>query len=172
MPAHFDFKECRPPWSGKAVMTETQAKLLAPGRFIDSDSPTVTAFAQQSVADAGSELDRVLHLYHAVRDAIAYDPYVDLSDQANFRASGVLAAGRGFCVGKAALLAACCRAIGVPARVGYADVRNHLTSPRLQTMFQTDLLFAAVIIIAGTGIALQILLTRVERHFDRWRPKN
>jgi ABC-type nitrate/sulfonate/bicarbonate transport system permease component len=39
-------------------------------------------------------------------------------------------------------------------------------------MFQTDLLFAAVIIIAGTGIGLQILLTRVERHFERWRPKN
>jgi NitT/TauT family transport system permease protein len=39
-------------------------------------------------------------------------------------------------------------------------------------MFQTDLLFAAVIFIAATGIGLQIVLTRVERHFERWRPKN
>lgn len=39
-------------------------------------------------------------------------------------------------------------------------------------MFQTDLLFSAVLIIATAGIVFQILLTRVERHFERWRPKN
>jgi transglutaminase-like putative cysteine protease len=54
-----------------------------------------------------------------------------MSDPANFRASSVLGAGRGFCIGKSALLAACCRAVGIPARVGYADVRNHLTSRRM-----------------------------------------
>ena len=40
-------------------------------------------------------------------------------------------------IGKASLLAACARAIGVPARVGYADVRNHLTSPRLYEKIKT-----------------------------------
>ena len=40
-------------------------------------------------------------------------------------------AGRGFCIGKSALLAAVARVIGIPARLGYADVRNHLTSKRL-----------------------------------------
>jgi ABC-type nitrate/sulfonate/bicarbonate transport system permease component len=39
-------------------------------------------------------------------------------------------------------------------------------------MFQTDLLFAAVLIIAVAGIVFQILLTRVEQHFERWRPKH
>jgi ABC-type nitrate/sulfonate/bicarbonate transport system permease component len=39
-------------------------------------------------------------------------------------------------------------------------------------MFQTDLLFAAVLIIATAGIMFQILLTRIEQHFERWRPKN
>jgi transglutaminase-like putative cysteine protease len=68
-----------------------------------------------------------------------YDPYVNFSDPACFRASGVLASGRGFCIGKAALLAAATRAIGVPARVGYADVRNHLTSRRLYERIKTDL---------------------------------
>ena len=48
-----------------------------------------------------------------------------------FRASAVLDAGKGFCVGKSALLAAAARASGIPARPGYADVRNHLTSTRL-----------------------------------------
>lgn len=111
---------------------------LSSTRFIDSVSPEVVAFAQNASAGASGDLDKVQRLYGAVRDAIAYDPYVDFADPTNFRASGVLAAGRGFCVGKAALLAACCRASGIPARVGYADVRNHMTSPKLYARIKTD----------------------------------
>jgi transglutaminase-like putative cysteine protease len=113
-------------------------EFLAPGRYIDSDAPSVVAFAQAAANGDDGALARVLRLYRAVRDDVIYDPYVDLSDPANFRASTVLAAGRGFCIGKAALLAACCRVIGVPARVGYADVRNHLSSPRLTEHMGTD----------------------------------
>jgi len=51
----------------------------------------------------------------------------------------VLAQGYGWCVPKAALLAAAARAAGIPARVGYADVRNHLSTERLRRMVQTDL---------------------------------
>jgi transglutaminase-like putative cysteine protease len=111
---------------------------LASGRFIDSASPHVANFARQATAGASSDVDKVQHLYGAVRDGIAYDPYVNFAEPANFRASGVLAARRGFCVGKAALLAACCRAMGIPARVGYADVRNHMTSPKLYERIKTD----------------------------------
>jgi transglutaminase-like putative cysteine protease len=114
-------------------------EFLAPARYVDSDAPTVIAFAQAAAGEDGDALARVLRLYRAVRDDIIYDPYVDLSDPANFRASGVLAAGRAFCIGKAALLAAACRVIGVPARVGYADVRNHLSSPRLTEHMGTDI---------------------------------
>jgi transglutaminase-like putative cysteine protease len=111
---------------------------LAPGVFIDSDQPHVIAFTKQATQgepDAGAA---ILRLYSVIRDGIVYDPYVSLADPANYRASSVLAAGRGFCIGKAALLAASARVIGVPARVGYADVRNHLTSPRLYEMVKTD----------------------------------
>ena len=111
---------------------------LSPARFIDSDSPEVAEFARKAVDGASGEVDKVQRLYAAVRDGITYDPYVNFADPANFRASGVLAAGRGFCVGKAALLAACCRAVGIPARVGYADVRNHMTSPKLYEKIKTD----------------------------------
>jgi len=111
---------------------------LSPGRFIDSDTPEVAAFACNAVAGATGDVDKVRRLYAAVRDGITYDPYVNFADPVNFRASGVLAAGRGFCVGKAALLAACCRAMGIPARVGYADVRNHMTSPKLYERIKTD----------------------------------
>jgi transglutaminase-like putative cysteine protease len=44
-------------------------------------------------------------------------------------------------VGKAALLAATARAAGIPARVGFADVRNHLTSPHLRRLMATDVFY-------------------------------
>jgi len=114
-------------------------EFVSPGRFVDSNAPEVVAFARQAAAGASrGEIETAVSIYRAVRDGIVYDPYVDFSDQANFCASKVLAAGRGFCVGKSALLAAAARALGIPARVGYADVRNHLTSPKLYHRIKTD----------------------------------
>lgn len=113
-------------------------QFLTPGTFIDSDSPPVTTFATQAIAGLADPRAAILRLYAVVRDTIVYDPYVNFADPANYQASGVLAAGRGFCIGKSALLAASARVIGIPARVGFADVRNHLTSPRLYEKTKTD----------------------------------
>ena len=113
-------------------------RFLAAGTFINSDSPQVIAFTTQTIAGAVDASTAVLRLYYTIRDTIIYDPYVNFADPENYRASAVLAAGRGFCIGKATLLAASARVIGVPARVGYADVRNHLTSPRLYEKMKTD----------------------------------
>ncbi len=111
---------------------------LAPGRFIDSDAPSVITFAKDHGAGATNQRDAALRLYKAVRDGIIYDPYVDLSDPANYRASGVLASGRAFCIGKSSLLSACARVLGIPARPGFADVRNHMTSPRFYEKVKSD----------------------------------
>jgi transglutaminase-like putative cysteine protease len=48
-----------------------------------------------------------------------------------FDASYVLKRGRSFCVPKASLLCALGRACGIPSRIGFADVRNHLTAKQL-----------------------------------------
>ena len=111
---------------------------LAPGRFLDSDHPQVIAFAKQHAGDTSDARTAALRLYATVRDGIIYDPYVDLANPAYYRASGVMAAKRTFCIGKSALLAACARVVGIPARVGFADVRNHLTSPRFYEKVKTD----------------------------------
>jgi transglutaminase-like putative cysteine protease len=115
------------------------SQFLVAGVFIDSDAPSVVALAKKTAEGAKDSCAATLRLYSAIRDTIAYDPYVNLADPANYRASAVLASGRGFCIGKSALLAASARAIGVAARVGYADVRNHLTSPRLYEKTKTDI---------------------------------
>ena len=54
------------------------------------------------------------------------------------RASTALQQGFGWCVPKAAVLAAVARAAGIPARLGYADVRNHLSTERLRQTMKTD----------------------------------
>jgi transglutaminase-like putative cysteine protease len=113
-------------------------EFLAPGRYVDSDHPAVTGFARKHVKGAG-DLERAVSLYYAVRDGIRYNPFLDFSRDEAFRGSACLETGEGFCVGKAALLAACARAAGIAARVGFADVKNHLTTPRLAERMGTDL---------------------------------
>ena len=111
---------------------------LSPGRYIDSTNSRVVAFAEENL-EGESERERAVSLYYAVRDKIRYNPFLDFSKREVFRASAVLEAGQGFCVGKASLLAACARAAGIEARVGFADVKNHLTTPRLAETMGSDL---------------------------------
>lgn len=118
-------------------MHEPTPASLAPTALIDSDHPDVVAFATRHARGA-SDRERAVALYLAVRDLVRYDPYrIDLSP-AGMRASTVLANGYGWCVPKAALLAAAARAAGIAARVGYADVRNHLSTERLRRTMGTD----------------------------------
>jgi transglutaminase-like putative cysteine protease len=119
-------------------MTHALAAYLAPGRYIDSDHPAIRAFARAH-AEGASDIGRAVALYYAVRDGIRYNPFLDFSTDAPFRASACLERGEGFCVGKAALLSACARAAGIAARVGFADVKNHLTTPALRARMGTDL---------------------------------
>ncbi len=111
---------------------------LDSGRFIDSAHPAVVAFAGAH-AHGSTALEKAVSLYYAVRDEIRYNPFLDFSKPEAFRASAVLEAGEGFCIGKAALLAAAARNAGIPARVGFADVKNHLTTPRLAETMGSDL---------------------------------
>jgi transglutaminase-like putative cysteine protease len=111
---------------------------LAPTALIDSDHPGVVAFAHEH-AQGASDRERAVALCLAVRDGFRYDPYrIDLAPE-HMRASSVLDKGYGWCVPKAALLAAACRAVGIPARVGYADVRNHLSTERMRKTMDTDM---------------------------------
>jgi len=117
----------------------TLERYVQPGIYVDSDNPAVIEFARNETAGLDDPREIAVRLYYAVRDGIRYDPYrMELSVE-GLKASRCLELGYGFCVPKAALLAAAARVRGVPARLGYADVRNHLTSERLQTMLGTDL---------------------------------
>lgn len=116
-------------------------KAMKPGWFIDSDSPSIQQFAEQNCGDKRDALSMSVALYNAVRDQVLYDPYSIQLEPETFRASEVLQSGRGFCVAKAVLYAAVLRAAGIPSRVGFADVRNHLTTPQLRELMGTDVFY-------------------------------
>jgi len=108
---------------------------------ISCNNIAVVKFAKENSGDSPDPREQVIKLYYAVRDGIWYDPYsIELSVE-GLCASTTLSTGRGWCVPKAILLAACCRAIGVPARLGFADVRNHLSTARLREIMKTDVFF-------------------------------
>lgn len=109
------------------------------GEFIDSGDVGVREFAKKVTEGASDDVSRAVKLYYAVRDGIFYDPYYGGEEPKYFRASDCLRAKRGFCIPKAALLAAAARSIGVPARVAFADVRNHLSTKKLLELMGSDL---------------------------------
>lgn len=118
------------------------APYLAATRHVDHQTPEVRAFTRRALdglpGDA-SDLDRAIRLFEAVRDGLRYDPYTFALDADSYRASRIATQPSGFCVPKAVLLAACLRAAGIPAALGFADVRNHLNTPKLQELMGTDL---------------------------------
>ena len=101
--------------------------------FIDADHPDVVAFAKEATAGVTTDREKAVALFYAVRDGIRYDPYVISSDGPEiYRASTVLRDRVSYCIPKSVLLCAAARAVGLKARLGFADVRNHLNSPKLR----------------------------------------
>jgi transglutaminase-like putative cysteine protease len=107
--------------------------------FIDSDSPAIIAYASATCHGKDTDIDRAIALYYGVRDDIRYDPYSVEDKREAVRASSVLKRKAGFCVAKAVLLAAVLRSQNIPARLGFADVKNHLVTQRLKAQMETDL---------------------------------
>jgi transglutaminase-like putative cysteine protease len=112
---------------------------LSPTRFIDSDNPVNIRFAVEHTADAHEPTEKGVALFYAVRDGVKYDLLSRSAlAQDDFIASATLHRGTGFCIEKAVLLAALCRAVEIPCRLRFADVRNHLSTPKLLALMETD----------------------------------
>ena len=108
---------------------------------IDFESTELKEFVAKNSLANSSDQERAIALYYAVRDQIRYDPYTFSLDLGDYSANQTLKTGRGWCVPKAILYAACCRAVGIPARLGYADVRNHLSTKNLLRLLGTDIFY-------------------------------
>lgn len=119
----------------------TLAPYLEPNAFVDSDHPAILAFAREHAAGLPPR-EAAVALYDVIRDGWRYTPWNVTLTPDGFRASLVVmrTPRQGHCIDKALLLAASCRALGIPARLHFANVRNHIGTAKLEEQLGTDLL--------------------------------
>jgi len=106
--------------------------------FFDFNNREIKSFSDSLIKEGMNEQQKAIALYYGVRDGLAYNPYTFSPLEAEFKASHCVRQSQSYCVPKAVLLVALARLNGIPARLGLADVRNHLSSPALLKWLQSD----------------------------------
>lgn len=106
-------------------------KYLQSTPVIDCAHSSIREKAQGLTQGQEDTVEKVKALFYFVRDEIKYNPYLPKYLPEHFRASNTLSRGEGYCVQKAVLLVALARATGVPARLGFAKIRNHLLPEKM-----------------------------------------
>ena len=105
---------------------------------VNSTSKAVKDTAVRLTEKGSSQKEKAKELFYFVRDEIKYSPYPPRSIE-GYRASETLQRREGYCVQKAVVLTALARAVGIPSRLGFADIRNHLAPKELVEMMGTSL---------------------------------
>jgi transglutaminase-like putative cysteine protease len=124
----------------KIAMGKVDAAYLLPTDIINSNHEDIIRFAAESIKDTGSDsVAQAVKLYYRVRDEIWYDPYTPFYRPEHYLSSNVLKNGKGYCVSKASLLCALGRVCGIPSRIGFVTVRNHLATRQLIAYIGSDL---------------------------------
>ena len=101
---------------------------------IDCDNETIKVKAQELVQGRETDKEKAVTLFYFVRDEIKHNAYASGNLIEHFKGSATLERGSGFCQQKAILLVTLARASGVPARIGFADIRDHLLSQKFRDM--------------------------------------
>jgi len=106
--------------------------------IIDCAAESIKAKAKALTVGLKTAREKAVVLFYFVRDAVKHNPYAPTQVLEDFKASLTLERGNGFCQHKAILLVALARAAGIPARLGFVDVRDHLLSEKFRKMIGGD----------------------------------
>lgn len=113
---------------------------LKSSEYIDSEHPAIIALKDELVSENNSEQEKIVKLYLHVRDNWRYNPYkLDLRES-EMKASAVLNRNEAYCIEKAVLYAALLRSAGIPSKVGFANVKNHIATEKLEAVLKTNVL--------------------------------
>ncbi|HQO65079.1 MAG TPA: transglutaminase-like domain-containing protein [Syntrophorhabdus sp.] len=104
---------------------------LEPTFFIDCDEAIIKEKSQELAGCSNKDLEKALRIFYFVRDQIRYNVYSSRSADSDFKASHILKKGEGYCVQKAVLLVALARAVHIPARLRFAEIRIYETARSL-----------------------------------------
>jgi transglutaminase-like putative cysteine protease len=110
---------------------------LQPTEFLNFNDKIVRDFAEQH-AIGETDIEKAINLYLAVRDGFQYNPYVLDLRREGLQASDLLKRNRGYCVEKAVLLSACARAVGIPSRLSFYIVKNHIATGKLEEILKSN----------------------------------
>jgi transglutaminase-like putative cysteine protease len=115
-------------------------KYLRQTEYLDYENSAIEHLIAEYKNSSLSEKGKAQGMYIKVRDGWKYNPYRISLDPDNYRASSIAGKTEGHCVEKAILLAACLRGLGIPARLRFAKVTNHIAVERLTERFGTNVL--------------------------------
>lgn len=122
------------------MVTKEVNKLIETTYYIDHQHKNIQQLLNKLHDENISKKANVIKFYYYVRDHYAYNPYhLDLRPE-SMKASYLCERKQGYCIEKALILSALCRAIEVPTRLGFGNVRNHLGTSKLEAYLGTDLL--------------------------------
>jgi len=120
-------------------MTKLNSKLedtLKPTFYMDYDHPIVQEKVRELTEGIPKEddINKAVKLFYFVRDKIKYTVKDARKSykKANWKSSLTLKQAFGFCIPKSILLASLARSVGIPSRLHFVDIVNHMTSERLR----------------------------------------
>ncbi|WP_405395580.1 transglutaminase family protein [Maribacter sp. Asnod2-G09] len=111
---------------------------LSPTYFFDYESDEIQDLVSEFKNTSLSEKEISIALYNKVRDAWRYDPYSLSFNKEKYRASEIAKRPKGHCIDKSIILIAGLRALGIPARIHLAKVKNHIGVERLIEKFGSN----------------------------------
>ncbi|WP_282076226.1 transglutaminase-like domain-containing protein [Maribacter aquivivus] len=111
---------------------------LSPTYFFDYESDEIQDLVSEFKNTTLSEKEISIALYNKVRDAWRYDPYSLSFNKEKYRASEIAKRPKGHCIDKSIILIAGLRALGIPARIHLAKVKNHIGVERLIEKFGSN----------------------------------
>jgi len=116
---------------------EDMQQYLVATEYFDYHHPKVVNLFKQITSNTAKAM--AVEIYYLVRDNYLYNPYCFVDGEIGFKGSYCCKNNEGYCIPKASLMIALCRKAGIPARLGLADVLNHLATPKLLEMLGTNI---------------------------------
>ncbi len=112
---------------------------LKPTSYIDWDRAEVKDKGRELTETCKNDKEKAKAIFYFVRDGVRYQVEEDPPRPEYYKASSTLDRGYGFCIPKAILMAALSRAVDIPSRLHFADLRNHQVPPDLMEKLETDM---------------------------------
>ncbi len=112
----------------------------SPTTCINSEHPEIQYLATKLTSTCTTSKEMAIAIYYKVRDGWKYNPYNINFNPEELRASLLIKKEEGHCIDKAVILIALARAVGIPARLCLAKVRNHIATEKLEEELGTNIL--------------------------------